>query len=263
MNALRRADVQAILDLLVDVGEIGVDRPYPREVVERLRDVVRCDVVLYEEFDPHAKRNGPALAVGPDGTVAMDGESETEDDALYWTIGPCPIVQHRLRTGDLAAVRLSDLVDRRRYRELPIYRDYYAPARIEHMLDLGLPPGHGWHRSLLFYRRKGERDFSDRDRAVLEALRPHLARLEAEAVVRRRLAEAMRQRDPAGAPDPCDQLTAREREVVDLVSEGKTNAEVGAQLRISAATVKKHLEHVYEKLGVSGRTAAAVSVHAR
>jgi DNA-binding CsgD family transcriptional regulator len=63
-----------------------------------------------------------------------------------------------------------------------------------------------------------------------------------------------------GEPDP--RLTTREREVVALAAEGRTNAEIARELWVSPSTVKKHLENVYVKLGVSGRTAAASRVHA-
>lgn len=53
-------------------------------------------------------------------------------------------------------------------------------------------------------------------------------------------------------------LTARERDVLALVASGKTNGEVAAVLAISPRTVQKHLEHVFEKLGVETRTAAAL-----
>ena len=53
-------------------------------------------------------------------------------------------------------------------------------------------------------------------------------------------------------------LTSREAEVMVWVVRGKTNAEVGAIMGISPRTVQKHLEHVFEKLGVETRTAAAV-----
>jgi DNA-binding CsgD family transcriptional regulator len=53
-------------------------------------------------------------------------------------------------------------------------------------------------------------------------------------------------------------LTDREREVLAFVAAGKTNAEIAALLAISARTVQKHLEHVFEKLGVETRTAAAL-----
>jgi DNA-binding CsgD family transcriptional regulator len=51
-------------------------------------------------------------------------------------------------------------------------------------------------------------------------------------------------------------LTAREREVLAWVARGKTNAEIARVLWLAPSTVRKHLENVYAKLGVSTRTAA-------
>jgi DNA-binding CsgD family transcriptional regulator len=53
-------------------------------------------------------------------------------------------------------------------------------------------------------------------------------------------------------------VTEREREILALVAAGKTNGEIGTILAISARTVQKHLEHIFQKLGVESRTAAAV-----
>jgi DNA-binding NarL/FixJ family response regulator len=53
-----------------------------------------------------------------------------------------------------------------------------------------------------------------------------------------------------------DKLTPREREVLLLVAEGLSNAEVAQRLWISTATVKFHLTKMYEKLGVANRTGA-------
>ena len=52
-------------------------------------------------------------------------------------------------------------------------------------------------------------------------------------------------------------LTHREAEVLYWLAKGKTNRDIGDILGSSPATVKKQLEHVYEKLGVETRTAAA------
>ena len=53
-------------------------------------------------------------------------------------------------------------------------------------------------------------------------------------------------------------LTAREAEILIWLSRGKTNRDIGEILTISARTVNKHLEQVFQKLGVDNRTAAAV-----
>ena len=51
-------------------------------------------------------------------------------------------------------------------------------------------------------------------------------------------------------------LTTRESEIVDLLAAGKTNAEIAELLWIAPGTVRKHLENVYRKLGVTNRMAA-------
>jgi DNA-binding NarL/FixJ family response regulator len=66
-----------------------------------------------------------------------------------------------------------------------------------------------------------------------------------------------RQRRPLGtAAGRGAPLSQREIEVLSLVSEGMSNAEVGQKLYISGQTVKTHMERICTKLGVSGRTAA-------
>ena len=54
-------------------------------------------------------------------------------------------------------------------------------------------------------------------------------------------------------------LTMKEAEVLYWVAKGKTNRDIGDILGSSPATVKKHLEHVFEKLGVETRSAAAAT----
>ena len=55
------------------------------------------------------------------------------------------------------------------------------------------------------------------------------------------------------------ELSLRERQVVDLVCQAKLNKEIAWELRISEATVKTHLLHIFEKLGVADRTSAVTT----
>jgi len=59
-----------------------------------------------------------------------------------------------------------------------------------------------------------------------------------------------------GAAEP---LSSRELEVVRHVAQGRSNKEIAHQLRISEATVKTHLVHAFEKLGVTDRTSAVTT----
>jgi DNA-binding NarL/FixJ family response regulator len=62
----------------------------------------------------------------------------------------------------------------------------------------------------------------------------------------------------AGEKEPLDQLTPREREVLQLIGRGFSNKRIARELRLSEKTVKTHVGHVFAKLGVDDRTQAAV-----
>lgn len=55
---------------------------------------------------------------------------------------------------------------------------------------------------------------------------------------------------------PSVQLTARERDVLELIAEGLSNQDIGQRLHLSQTTVKSHLARLYGKLDVPSRTAA-------
>jgi DNA-binding CsgD family transcriptional regulator len=63
----------------------------------------------------------------------------------------------------------------------------------------------------------------------------------------------------ASLVDPATTLSPREREVYDLVCEGLSNAEIARQLYISESTVKVHVHHVFDKLGIRSRTALVLN----
>lgn len=64
---------------------------------------------------------------------------------------------------------------------------------------------------------------------------------------------------PAALVDPAISLSPREREVYELVCEGLSNAEIAKRLFISTSTVKVHVHHVFDKLGIRSRTALALN----
>jgi DNA-binding NarL/FixJ family response regulator len=69
------------------------------------------------------------------------------------------------------------------------------------------------------------------------------------STLRGRLAELSADRLPDGA----EALTAREREIANLISTGITNSQIAAKLFLSVRTVDAHTRQIYRKLGVANR----------
>lgn len=87
-----------------------------------------------------------------------------------------------------------------------------------------------------------------------------LAAIEAR-LERQRVTDLQRDFQPdfaSSAPLEALGLTPREAEVLLWVAQGKGNAVIGEILQMTEGTVKKHLQHVFEKLGVENRSAAAL-----
>jgi DNA-binding NarL/FixJ family response regulator len=117
---------------------------------------------------------------------------------------------------------------------------------MEHELMLTLPADPGGASSpgrtlrLFLFRGPGS-DFSEADRALLTLLRPHLHQAYLDAERRRH---------------PLPELTQRHRQLLDLLADGLTNAQIARRLGLSEGTVRTHLQHLYRRMGVSSRTAA-------
>jgi DNA-binding NarL/FixJ family response regulator len=123
-----------------------------------------------------------------------------------------------------------------------MHSDCYRPLGDEHELQLTLPASGGPGRTVRFYFLRGPGpDFSERDRALLVLLRPHLHQAYLDAERRRH---------------PVPRLTARHWDLLRLLAAGHSNSQIARRLGITEGTVRTHLENLYRRLDVTSRTAA-------
>ncbi len=87
-------------------------------------------------------------------------------------------------------------------------------------------------------------------------LQPEAPGRSPESPTRSRSAASSAYRMDPNRPRP--NLTEREKEILRLVCEGLTNAEIAANLHVSRETVKSELKRIFRKIGVANRTQAAV-----
>jgi DNA-binding CsgD family transcriptional regulator len=324
--ALAASDAERLLRIVAEAESLGGDQVLTPELLVELGQLIDADWVTYNELDRVRRRN--ILY------VCRPGEEEGAECDLdvFWNvvIDEHPIcVAHQ--TGDFRALKLSDFVSSRGLRRRRLYDLWFGPYGIAHSLNVAIPSPL-WHTKTLMFDRAGGRDFTERDRLLLDLLQPHLTYLWRAAKTRRVLREALVELDrtdehdsrgvivfgvageieyasppaqrllreffpsstggllPAALTDWLESgarrplvrqletrrltveraddallleerqegigLTAREREVLSWVARGKTNAEIAELLWLAPSTVRKHLENVYAKLGVSTRTAA-------
>jgi DNA-binding NarL/FixJ family response regulator len=78
------------------------------------------------------------------------------------------------------------------------------------------------------------------------------------SVTRRLIAEFDARPEPARAPAGLDELTDRERDVLLLLGQGASNAEIATRLFVAETTVKTHVAHILRKLGIRDRAQAVV-----
>jgi DNA-binding NarL/FixJ family response regulator len=118
--------------------------------------------------------------------------------------------------------------------------------------------------SVLGALRAGARGYLTKDagadeiRAAVEAVARGEAALDPS--VQHHVVAALAEARPSELPD---ELTPREAEVLGLIAEGLTNAEIAERLVVSAATVKTHVNHIFAKAGVRDRAQAVVYAYSR
>jgi DNA-binding CsgD family transcriptional regulator len=244
VEQLSRRDLQELLGFLELAYGASSEDPFPPDLLESLASLVPCDEVSFTELDRARKTVVHGVWHRRDGPGSGPGM-----ETFWRLVHEHPLCAQTV-SGRFEALKISDFVTSRELRRREIYDAWFRPWETEHELEVGI---HSplWHtKTLVFGRSKAWPDFDERDRSVLNALQPHLIQLYRNAALRRRL--AVWSHDSLAAAV----LSDREREVLTLVREGKTNSQIARELWIADGTVRKHLEHIYRKLGVQTRTAA-------
>jgi DNA-binding CsgD family transcriptional regulator len=318
VTALARGDAERLVGFVAGIEDVSEDQPFTAEFLAELGQLVEADAISYCELD-RVRRRTLLLLDRPD-----DDQGEDPGEDLFWDVivNEHPVC-HEHQRGRFLALKVSDFLTRRQLRGTRLYRDWFAHYGVEFELSIPIPSPL-WHTKTFIFDRAGTRDFTERDRLVLDLLQPHLGRRWREARLRRLLRAALDELDRGSEDEsrgvifldgvgdvefaspparrlvrdflgvelglrlppeletplvmhrgarrldversgdtlllretrPEVELTAREQEVLAWVARGKTNAEIAQLLWLSPGTVRKHLENVYAKLGVSTRTAA-------
>jgi DNA-binding CsgD family transcriptional regulator len=232
-------DLRQMLDV-VDCGRRAEpEELFPRELLAALAELVPAEEISFQVSRPldHAvvalEEFGIVPGPLPDGWEELFWRS-------YWEGETCCRPQV---TGDYQSVwKVSDYLSTQQLAN-SIVGEWFRVLGVRHEIAVPLPVRGAEDRRMLLFRSEG-RDFTERERLLLTMLRPHFVEV-LRAHERRR----------AGVPD----LTARQLQLLQLVADGHSNTQIARRLFVAEGTVRKHLENIYERLGVTSRTAAVAT----
>jgi DNA-binding CsgD family transcriptional regulator len=239
---IRTRDLKRLCAVVDKAHLAASDEAIPHSLLLALHDLVPCDEISYQVIAPARKEflYGQDLVGTPCVLEANRDRFEEFFWPAYWSSLVCSYPQ---QTDDKTGVRrATDFLSASEFRGSPVGELFrLQDSRFNIMVPLAIEGDVDYRIEL--WRSEGP-DFSDREQMLLTLLRPHLAELE--------LAQRRRRANPL--------LTPRQTELLQLVANGLTNRQVATRLSLSEGTVRRHLENIYQRLGVASRTAAAAHV---
>lgn len=227
-----------MLGVLDDARHDDPGEAFPWELLRGLLRLIPTDCeVVYNHLDHQEHVVVLSQWIDPDGPAVERQEAPSPDHDPFWNLFWTSFCSYPRRSGDLRSV--IQTVD-----FLPTARDRANDPMAELLTDfthgviVSMPAPPGQFRRIILRRAE--------DRQVLALMRPHLQEIWLDCERRR-----------AGVP----RLTAREWQVLTMAGAGLSYAEIASALFVSVSTVRKHMEHVRERLGVhSVQAAAAVAL---
>jgi DNA-binding CsgD family transcriptional regulator len=236
LERLRTSDMRAALTLVYDAGTDTGPDALPRPFLAGLADLIPADVIVgYSEID--VKR---PWRIVDRVEIPVDGVPEVvQREAKPFC--PQDPLQNAVRRREQRVLKLSDCLTQTSRRKLEFDHYVWKPLAIHDSLRVWLPAPHGRARAV--YLERSSHDFTERERSLLQLLRPSLIRM-------------LQRTDDRRREDAWRRLTPREREILSAIAAGQTTPEIAERFVVSPHTVRKHVEHILEKLGARTRSEA-------
>ncbi|MDQ3899568.1 MAG: helix-turn-helix transcriptional regulator [Actinomycetota bacterium] len=243
MRYLIDAAVRTAQELSWQLSALHRPEQIQRVTEELLLEALKADFCAYNDL--HLRRADPLrFDLLPEAPALVERVRRATRPALE----DHPASRHYFTPGSSPdPIRLSDLVSRRQLRRTAAYNELLRPMGCE--FEVVLPIDRGSVSGVGYALTRSAHDFTDAELTTAYAVQPVLVAV--EAALRCRASTAFAETPDVG-------LTTREREILHLVACGMTAAAIARACRISPATVRKHLEHIYAKLGEHDRLSAVL-----
>lgn len=194
MERLTQRDFRSVLDFLLRSYALSDFSSLSSHVVSALPRVVPSEITTWNEV--HHRQNRVMMVTDPPGSL------DFPDSLLIFErhMHEHPLILRHQRTRDGRAYKISDFLTRHKFRRLGLYNEYYRRVGVERQIAFALPTLPALTLGIALNRER--RDFSERERLLLNLLRPHLIQVyrnsEAVTLLRAELAALSRATDVSG-----------------------------------------------------------------
>jgi len=165
MVALTASDFQQVLAAVQSVSVAQDPGEFSRLAIEQVANLVPSDVVTFNEIDPV---NGRLEYLSEPSTFPLP---PGVDQHLIALADQHPLIHYYAESRDGSAKKISDFWSQGVFHSSPLYEFVYQPMNVEYQMSMVLPTLHSNVVAIALSRSVG--DFSERDRAVLNTLRPY------------------------------------------------------------------------------------------
>ena len=252
MPSASQKDLLQILKLIESLSASRGVLQLRNRLIQRLHSELDCNIVSYNDIDLEERTSEVAFyPENPDAPLIVD-----RFEAL---MSEHPVMTYMKRTGDGTAWKISDFITHSAFHNTEIYKQLYSKTDTEYQMASSFQPTARRMIGIACCRGALGQDFNEANRNWLNTLRPHLIQLWSLAIEMDSLksGQGPQHKDPEGN----GLLTKRELQVLDWISEGKTNAAIAKKLGLSPLTIKTHVQKILRKLEVKTRSEAVKKVY--
>lgn len=214
-----------------------------RQFLESLRTLImfECGSIIMAEENGESGLADNAITIP---------ERYREVEQKYSLMEDYDYSRWHLQTAQSSILRTSDLMSDVEREKTAIYKRCFEPYGLHYSVDISIMHKGRLLGLVALYRQKVQGDFTDRELFMLQLLAEHLnARFyneiagDADTAGDRQLQKSALRYG----------LSERETEIIALIISGMANDAVSETLSITPNTLKKHLQHIYEKTGIHSR----------
>ena len=175
MQRLTNKDLLALLEFIRESYSICDLDTFAQRVISKLSRIVPSEIISYNEVN--LRRRRVACLAHP-----QDAYGPAENKIFEQHVDEHPLIMHQRKRRDNRALKISDFLSQRQFHHLGLYNEFFRRLSVDHQVAVVLPSPPPLVVGIALNR--SHRDYSERDRLVLDTLSPYLVQAyrNAEAV---------------------------------------------------------------------------------